>query len=1409
MPRDFSPDEQGTALPNNVNIFEELPLAVRSFSRRVKCMVTSAQSWTENQYIKIGIDTAIPGAFLDPLQTYLKADITFTNKNPYIDFVNFGVCGAHGFIDEFRIIQQGTPLEEIINYPSVVETYMDLAGVNTRPYNMYRECELDLGVERSYIQNAIKPPMVSMMGNPMYYNAAFSENRNQQSFWGKGSASYNYPNKPFLLGTTAAGNSIHSYVVMTGATQYNTATPTADVANAYATGNPNNPAQIISTAFAPAAGTGFGFNSRGQSGNKNTINQVDPEGAEETKIQQILARYKRPVPLDIPGFILGRRNASGLGYGIMYGAPSGVQANATMEATSLLTSLPETTNCMDSNYYPVVETVDTMDGQLIHLAGQQPACTLFGSASMFLENAGVNPSNPLNWPFCMPNDQAGGKVIPITQNLPNYHMFLSNVKRIPVGIKGSARASAGDQATYVASTDTATLKTNPNFANVTAITSAVQTFTTTVCIPLFSGIFGGLATKCSPTMLQAPGSLYIDIKTAPASRAFQVTMDPCRRVLGTVRDYVPFGGSIGGVFGQFNYVSPYGVANDYTTNWTSTKTINAMLQSQLSAQVYLPYNSGLQTSNVPVAQTPWASNAYFGVGSGAIYSPLANSVNNTITTASNTLFQTNKPNLGGYFSCIGANLMALQRYLTLGATSDGISGNGVSMTTSLDLIFSPYSPAAMSGRDTIYNVISETNQMQGVYTTYYNPKRTYANDAAAATAQVTRYVLNTSSGVGTYGETIITDDITASVPISTGTTSGTADIVPQPFSGSINMYTNAGDAESARQALGTSTMNTAIISGSHLPVSTFGNSQQCYLGNDDSYALQYVGEQEQQYIAGYALSTDTTVNDNQYSQGVSTRGARFSGIKSGGNRLISQSCITQRTGITTGGPGYNGSGQQVDALANDNEPMPMWTPMTTQTLTMMGGPSGVPKPQYCLVNTPWSRKALYVVAGDNSGLSSGKIRVYGASVTSDDLCSESYGCFGTKLDKSTDQSFRCFNQLNGSTNYVAYTISNVELISQQIILPEAVISDILQMAATQDISILTNMVRAYQSPLSTGSQQNIIVPAKAASANSLIAIFQPQNYSSTTEAQLYNSYSRFCPFSKIYSTDTFAKTTATAFEGATSLYNYELNSQQQYAVGQATPFSYVNCPAYNSAFSMQYQLGVEMLPQQPITTIQEVIGELQKMQHKLFDSDANTNCLFQLTPSSGYIGTSSQTYGSVTDFSDDLKSGYAFYDSTIDGGFTTAFCSAAFLDDQAIINNPAWNYIAACAYNANVSASAPSSAAAALAAAKGVGSVGQAAYGVSKLFGARGPHVLPFYKPPECKWMFGLDLDTWSKNSNVARSGRFLGQNTIQFQISNAPALDFSNSSQKTNIQGLNMWTIVQYDARLSYQAGGSTVTYY
>jgi hypothetical protein len=1428
----------GTAIPSNVNLAKQKPMAVRSFSRRVKSLATNAQSFTENQYIKIVIDSSVPGAFNDPKQSYLKFDIAFTNTNPYIDYLSFGSAGINSVIDEFRIYQQGTPLEEIINYGPTFEAFQDLSGHCKEPYYMFRESKVKQAMDPKFFVNAIKSPMVSRSGNAMYMSSVFANNKNMSSVWTSGaSSSLTSAYKPFLLGTAASGVSFHRYLVSTTATQLETG----------AMYNINNPTQQ-QTMNSPAT---LGRTSLNQqpltSGVVPNLNYILANATAANIVNApipmaISGAFHRPVPMDLPALLQGRRGTTGLGSGIFYGAPSGPKLTPQSSASS--TYAPEDTNCLDSSYFPISKTVDNTDGQQVTLYGQSPSSTLFGSSVYWLTSSDYAAENPLNWPFCMPND-INEKLSTPSSSLQDYFMYLSNVKLLPIGVPGSARASANDKSNYVPST-VASTTTNLNFQNVNSVTAGgtngTKELKTTVCVPLLSGILGVMAEKCFPTMFCAPGSMYIEIKTASASKALQVSMDPCRRVLGTLRDYIPFGGSIGGIYGQFNYLNPYNSGSTTGLDqWTSASSATTLLSASLSSQVYFgvttPGSSVVTNSVAAIAQTPWTSNSYFGIGSGGVFMPLQTDPStvhpSAYYNANNVdLYVSSRPSIGGCFACIGANMASLQRYMAVGGAGSpsnlgSIVGNGVGVTLSVDLVYSPFSAAAMEGKWVTYETISESCQMQGV-TSYTFPRissttltadstgSTYYNNivtsipamipynapiSTSITQDNTPAALNPSglvavSTAGGGAQYIYTSSLTSTAY----NTSGSSFIFPQALSGCINMNTKGDSEGDMTNAMGTSSINSQLLLASHLPVPSFGCAQQNSFTYDDAYALQYVGDIPALTMTHLndSLNTGDIPDQTNTVTGANLRGARYSTWKSASNRPVTQSAIVTMSGTSI--PQFSDVG--FGAASDEAVTQSIFTPMNCQEMTVCGHAAGVPLPQYILVLSPWNKKSLFINMAAASGLGLG-IQCFGDIINQTDLATETTACYGTYLDESRAQSLRCFNQYGGSTNYVKYTISNVEFVSQQIILPEAVTSSLIEMAARQDISISTNMIRVYQSTINSSTTQNIIIPAKVASANSLYILFQPQNYLNTTEGQLYNSMSRMCPFSRISSADVYPQTSATSSTSVTSQAQYVANSSQTYAVGQRTPFNIENCPSVSGSFSVQLILGNEYIPQQPMTAVSEIVAELMKCQHKLMDTGSNFDGAFSLTPSSGYTSNSTATFGTVSSYADSTAASQFYYDCLQPGGFCTAFTFAGYLDDQTYIQNPNWNYVAACAWNTNASTYVATT----YTLPGGTQSSGYG--GVNAMWGARGPYSLPCFTPLESKFIIGFDLDTWSRQSDVVRSGRYLGANTIQLKIDNATALNYGDSTYKSGLVGVNMLSIVQFDAHLSFQSGGSVICYY
>jgi hypothetical protein len=128
-------------------------------------------------------------------------------------------------------------------------------------------------------------------------------------------------------------------------------------------------------------------------------------------------------------------------------------------------------------------------------------------------------------------------------------------------------------------------------------------------------------------------------------------------------------------------------------------------------------------------------------------------------------------------------------------------------------------------------------------------------------------------------------------------------------------------------------------------------------------------------------------------------------------------------------------------------------------------------------------------------------------------------------------------------------------------------------------------------------------------------------------------------------------------------------------------------------------------------------------------------------------------------------------------------------DDQTAINNPAMGYVYAC--EANFLSSTNSS----------------VSKSMSSYVIPRKPYQIEIFEPPASTFVIAFDLDTWSRYTDVTRSGKFLGNNTITLTMQNANALGLT--PQQSRSGGYVLQTFVVHDIRFSFQAGGSVVSYY
>lgn len=462
-----------TAVPKTLNLGSIKPTTIPAYTRRVESIATNAQEFGENGIANIVIDTSTPGSFLDPVQSLLQFDITIENTNPYIDYLNLSSSGMAAIIQEMRIICQGTPIEEMLDYNLMFEMFMDLGGHAQEEFKMYFENSWRAPTLPGQSDlNFVKPPMVDREGVIMCPNA---------------------------INTFGDGNLISSHCEDGN---YLTA---FENLNSGALANP-----FAAINFAPNRGLGV-----------NGINTLTENG---------VARAG--------GTYAGYTPTAGTAF-VQRGPGTGLHSQAIAQ-----------------NYADNVGT----DGNYIHpyeTGGDKwQGCTAPGNIrsqtwTNRIDNTYVTwPSTIRPEPFQKSETRQRNEADARQYRVQDYFQYLANVKNIPIGIapqKSFVADEKGLNRAYSTAVGTPANEgemklANWNFTSIAAHMTGKSTTTYSISLPIFSGIIGLWAEKQFPTMLISPGSFYIQIKFAKASQAFQCAMDPCRRVFGTFRDYVPSAG---------------------------------------------------------------------------------------------------------------------------------------------------------------------------------------------------------------------------------------------------------------------------------------------------------------------------------------------------------------------------------------------------------------------------------------------------------------------------------------------------------------------------------------------------------------------------------------------------------------------------------------------------------------------------------------------------------------------------------------------------------------------------------------------------------------------------------------------------------------------------------------------------
>ena len=201
-------------------------------------------------------------------------------------------------------------------------------------------------------------------------------------------------------------------------------------------------------------------------------------------------------------------------------------------------------------------------------------------------------------------------------------------------------------------------------------------------------------------------------------------------------------------------------------------------------------------------------------------------------------------------------------------------------------------------------------------------------------------------------------------------------------------------------------------------------------------------------------------------------------------------------------------------------------------------------------------------------------------------------------------------------------------------------------------------------------------------------------------------------------------------------------------------------------FSNQLRLGNELLPIQPTTSMHMLTQELQRAVHAANDMMWSVPTISTFRNFRHY-GTPTAAYSSS------LKSnGYCEYLSLQNNDFLTPFIPIEALDDQTITDNVLYRD---CNLQAN----------------------------------NRGEFVLNEFIPPISKFMLGFDLETFPNQSDMARSGRYLGNGPVTLIMTDTVAPASKGITTNNAPDTYNAIAVVLFDIRFSIMSGGQVLSYY
>ena len=511
--------------------------AVDCVNRKVVNFATSATPYAARSTAKIPIDSGIVGAWMDTGTTRIEFTLYVNNTNPFVDYMNLTRAGVATFIREFRFMINGTPVEQLRNYNRIVENAYVIRNQNAEPYYHFvpnpwePPCAKYLPEEANFI----RPSMVDMMGRPMFayqfisdsnpYDFMFLSGISQDGCgkWNGGDTtaypgfqSYQEQETTIVNASGLAEKLVANYQkIVNGIDTTQCPALNVDLYNF-----PNGPTLYTSTDQLQQV---FRSSSSYQPNVNGPNSLISTDGTGAVQLRYTFSGWGRFPPC-ASAFLLAAPGYSGDIH------MRGVYAK--MEGQELGNVLSPPTLTSTNNLYNGLNENKNNHWSSCLFGGPMSEWGWVGETQAYFGGHRTHYS-PACWPYGQP------MLKPAKQNNARYRpqdlmQDLSNSRNIPIGYGRNYQLNQAGMDNFLFNVD-----------QVSSISDNIHEFQ--VSMRLYSGWLGTETKTYFPHGLIPPGKMWIELDLEEPRIAFWTTMDPCRRVPGTIRDFVPYTGRPNGL----------------------------------------------------------------------------------------------------------------------------------------------------------------------------------------------------------------------------------------------------------------------------------------------------------------------------------------------------------------------------------------------------------------------------------------------------------------------------------------------------------------------------------------------------------------------------------------------------------------------------------------------------------------------------------------------------------------------------------------------------------------------------------------------------------------------------------------------------------------------------------------------